>query len=222
MAQIYRLVYLFYIFVSLIFIAANIQTMAKAERTRQFIIEKAAPIFNTKGYAGTSIADVMNATGLSKGCIYGNFVNKDEIALAAFDYNCGRHMAYLKNRVMLSENSLESLLVYPQTFCSFLTLSFLHIGGSAEDTGSQTDDTHHLLRKKAASALISWRKTLENQIIQGIEKKEIKPQTNPTEIAVIMISMIEGAIVQKKVSGKTTEIKIAMSFLEKLIRNLKA
>ncbi|MCP2807331.1 TetR family transcriptional regulator, partial [Salmonella enterica subsp. enterica serovar Typhimurium] len=60
---------------------------SKAERTRQYIIDKAAPIFNKKGYAGTSLNDLIEATGLTKGAIYGNFENKDEIALEAFDYN---------------------------------------------------------------------------------------------------------------------------------------
>ena len=60
--------------------------MTKAERTRQFIIEKAAPIFNKKGIAGTAISDIMEATQLAKGGVYGNFESKDEICLEAFNY----------------------------------------------------------------------------------------------------------------------------------------
>ncbi|MDO9376148.1 MAG: TetR/AcrR family transcriptional regulator, partial [Ferruginibacter sp.] len=61
--------------------------MTKAEKTRNFIVEQTAPIFNKKGYAGTSLTDLTEATGLTKGSIYGNFANKDEVALAAYDYN---------------------------------------------------------------------------------------------------------------------------------------
>ncbi|HKC68696.1 MAG TPA: TetR family transcriptional regulator, partial [Bacteroidia bacterium] len=61
--------------------------MSKAEKTREFIIEKAAPIFNTKGYAGASLNDIIDATGLTKGSIYGNFENKDEVAIAVYQYN---------------------------------------------------------------------------------------------------------------------------------------
>ncbi len=175
------------------------ETMSKAERTKQFIVEKTAPVFNAKGYAGTSINDLMNATGLSKGSIYGNFENKDEVALAAFDYNFGKITAYLKSKISATENAVERLLMYPRA-----------------------DDTHPLLREKAANALISWKKSIENQVKRGMERKEIKPDTNPTEVAVILISMIEGALMQAKVSGKTTELKIAMSYLEKLILSLKA
>jgi TetR/AcrR family transcriptional repressor of nem operon len=60
--------------------------MTKAERTRQFIIEKAAPIFNQKGVAGTSMSDIMEATKLAKGGLYGNFESKEEICVEAYKY----------------------------------------------------------------------------------------------------------------------------------------
>jgi len=43
---------------------------------------------------GTSLSDMTDATGLTKGSIYGNFNSKDEVALAAFDHNLkmrGKH-----------------------------------------------------------------------------------------------------------------------------------
>ena len=61
--------------------------MSKAEKTRQYIIEKTAPIFNRKGYAGTSLTDLTEATGLTKGSIYGNFTNKEEVATEVYIYN---------------------------------------------------------------------------------------------------------------------------------------
>lgn len=197
-------------------------TMSKSERTRQFIVEKTAPVFNAKGYAGTSINDLMNATGLSKGSIYGNFENKDEVALAAFDYNFGKITAYLKSKISTTGNAVDRLLVYPQTFRNFLALPFLQAGCPLLNTSTEADDTHPLLREKAVNALISWKKSIENQVKRGIERKEIKPDINPAEVAVILISMVEGAIMQAKVSGKTTDLKIAMSYLEKLILSLKA
>jgi len=45
--------------------------MTKSERTRQFIIETSAPIFNTKGIAATAYSDVMQATKMAKGGLYG-------------------------------------------------------------------------------------------------------------------------------------------------------
>ena len=59
----------------------------KSEATRQQVIESTAELFNKKGYLGTSISDLEKATGMTRGSIYGNFENKDAVALAVFDYN---------------------------------------------------------------------------------------------------------------------------------------
>ena len=59
----------------------------KAERTTAYIIETVAPIFNRHGYIGTSMSDLTEATGLTKGAIYGNFENKEALALSAFEHN---------------------------------------------------------------------------------------------------------------------------------------
>src|ERR1700730_4997680 len=58
----------------------------KGEQTRQEIIRKAAPIFNQKGYSGTALSDLMRATGLGKGGIYGHFESKQELARDAFEH----------------------------------------------------------------------------------------------------------------------------------------
>src|SRR5687768_15268339 len=84
--------------------------MTKAERTRQFIVEKTAPIFNMKGYAGTSLSDLTEATGLTKGSIYGNFANKDEVALAVFDYNLSLLNNGLGTAISGGANAVDKLL----------------------------------------------------------------------------------------------------------------
>lgn len=198
------------------------EMLSKAKQTRQFIVEKTAPIFNAKGYAGTSINNLMFATGLSKGSIYGNFQNKDEVALAAFDYNFGKVTEYVKNKILGIEDSIERLLVYPKVYRDFLKIPFLQTGCPILNTSTEADDTHPLLSEKASGALAFWKKSIENQIKRGIERKEIKSGTNPTEIAVILMSLIEGAVMQAKVTSKSTELNIAMNFLEKILIDLRA
>ena len=58
--------------------------MKKSLRTRQHIIQTTSKLFNKQGFAGTSLSDLSSATGLTKGGIYGNFKNKEEVALEVF------------------------------------------------------------------------------------------------------------------------------------------
>ena len=195
--------------------------MSKAERTRQFIIEKTAPIFNSKGYSGTSLNDIIDATGLTKGAIYGNFDNKDEVALAAFEYNFGNITNYIAIRIRERESAIQKLLVYPETHRQILKLSFLKGGCPVLNTSVDADDTHPMLKEKAINALNLWRSSVERIINKGIQTKEIKKNTNATEFAAILISLTEGAVMQAKVTGKPTELNISMDFLERMIHELK-
>lgn len=194
---------------------------SKSDRTRRYIIERTAPVFNAKGFSGTSLTDLTQATGLSKGSIYGNFESKDEVALAAFDYNFDQVTRYIKSKILATENSIDRLLVYPSVYRNFLRISFLQTGCPILNTSVEADDTHPALRLRAANALTFWRKSVENQVKRGIARKEINDQTNPSQVAVVLTSIIEGAVMQAKVTGKSAELRIAMEFLEKFINQLK-
>src|SRR2546425_5085393 len=63
--------------------------MSKGKQTRQRIVVEAANLFNRRGYKGSSLKDVMEATGLEKGGIYRHFSSKEELAAAAFDHAWG-------------------------------------------------------------------------------------------------------------------------------------
>src|ERR1700719_816986 len=60
--------------------------VTKGDRTRQKIVETAAVLFNQKGFTGCSMGDIVEASGLEKGTLYGHFSTKEELALYAFDY----------------------------------------------------------------------------------------------------------------------------------------
>src|SRR5882672_1742060 len=98
--------------------------MSKAEQTREFIIAKTASIFNTKGFEGTSLSDLTKATGLTKGSIYGNFANKDEVALAVFDYNLEKVQRIINTEISKHKTAKDKLLVYVNVYDNFLKHPF--------------------------------------------------------------------------------------------------
>ena len=57
----------------------------KGSRTRRNIIEKSLQLFSVKGYYNTSVSDILDATGLTKGGLYGHFVSKEDIWYAVYD-----------------------------------------------------------------------------------------------------------------------------------------
>lgn len=195
--------------------------MSKAENTRQFIIEKTAPIFNQKGYAGTSLSDLTEATGLTKGSIYGNFENKDEVAIEAFKFNVKKLQEIFKKEIEKRSTYKEKLLVYPTIYSEYFTTLFLNGGCPILNTAIEADDTHPVLKESANNAIQSWKKQIIYAINKGIDAGEFKAQNiNPEATALSMIATIEGAIMITKLSGKMNNLSTIMLSVEKLIEEL--
>ena len=57
----------------------------KGDQTRRNIIEKSLQLFSVKGYFNTSISDILLATNLTKGGLYGHFASKEDIWYAAYE-----------------------------------------------------------------------------------------------------------------------------------------
>ncbi len=58
---------------------------SKGEVTRQRILEATLQLFSVKGYFGTSIHDVMEEVGITKGGLYGHFRSKEELWNNAYE-----------------------------------------------------------------------------------------------------------------------------------------
>lgn len=56
----------------------------RALRTRQTILDTAAALFDERGYAATSIAEILERSGVSKGAMYFHFPTKEDLAAAIF------------------------------------------------------------------------------------------------------------------------------------------
>lgn len=196
--------------------------MGKAERTREYILEKTAPVFNRKGFSGTSLADLTEATGLTKGAIYGNFENKDDVALAAFDHNIAKVLKQVRRLQNTETTAVGKLKAYLTVYGQGSVNGLFDSGCPIINTGTEADDTHPLLKNKAAGVLAKWHKGISTIILQGIETGEIKADTNTSKFAALMIALIEGGITVSKISGDTGYMRQSMGHLALLIDQLKS
>jgi AcrR family transcriptional regulator len=75
----------------------------KRERTRARLLEAALEVIRQKGLFRTTFEDVAAKAGLSRGAIYGNFRNKDELFVALVEARW-RPVAPLKHGTTLKEH----------------------------------------------------------------------------------------------------------------------
>lgn len=195
--------------------------MGKAEITKAYIVEKTAPIFNTKGYAGTSINDMTEATGLTKGSIYGNFANKDEVAVAAFDHNLQTVLGILRDEFARCDTYTDKLLVYTRVYGNILKKPFPQGGCPVLNTAIESDDTHPLLRERAAQAIRDWKQHIIRLIEKGKANQEFHEDADAVKTALTLIALVEGSIMLAKLSGKSADQRVILQSAAELVISLK-
>lgn len=193
--------------------------MSKAEQTRENIIKQAAELFNQKGYSGSSISDIMKATGLQKGGIYNHFSSKDDLALQAFDYAYGIASKRVWEVVRKKTNAIERLEVLVSVYLEYLDNPPVAGGCPILNTAIESDDAHPALRDRVRDAVSNWRSLICRIIQKGITKGEIKPSIEPDVIATIIISTVEGAIMMSKLYQDRIHLERAIAYLQDYIKN---
>jgi TetR/AcrR family transcriptional regulator, transcriptional repressor for nem operon len=193
--------------------------MSKAQQTKARIVQQAAAVFNQKGYAGSSIADIMQATGLKKGGIYNHFQSKDELAVAAFDYAVSLMSQQVWSAVKTKRNAIARLQALVSSYLVYIETPPVVGGCPILNTAIEADDTDSPLRDRAIAAINNWRNLIVRIINKGIKKGEIPATIEPDTVATIIICNIEGAIMMSQLEKNPVHLERAVAHLQNYIQN---
>jgi TetR/AcrR family transcriptional regulator, transcriptional repressor for nem operon len=186
--------------------------MRKGQQTRQEIIRKAAPIFNQRGYEGAALSDLMKATGLEKGGIYRHFDSKEQLAAEAFDYAWRETLHARIHDLDAIPNAVDKL---KQLLVNFVERRGIIPGGCPLlNTAVDTDDGNSVLRERARKALRGWRSYLAGIVRAGIKARQIRPGIDPEELATLIISALEGAVMVYRMERTEQTLRAMRAHLE--------
>lgn len=191
----------------------NDQTMTKAERTRQFIIEQSAPLFNTKGVAGTAMSDIMQATKMAKGGLYGHFESKEELTHAVVDYCLGA-LGEKITAVMNKQKTAKGKLFAYLDFLSSPENPPLQGGCPMINFGIEADDTNTIINQKVKKGMDWSVNRIADVITEGVGNGEFHASWNAKEFAIKLFTMMEGAVMIAKVMGNNNNLHIIIKMLK--------
>ncbi len=193
---------------------------SKAAQTRQYIITQSSPVFNTKGYAGTSLQDIMDVTGLTKGGIYGNFSSKEEIALMVFDYNVRLIIDKVTVLVKRENNATDKLNAIIRFYKNYYFSPPLPGGCPMINLAIEADDTHPGFRLKVVEALNVLRDSIIHILKKGKEYDQIKQDIDIQQFSTVFLAMIEGGIMMSRTFQEAKYLNDCMAHLSELVRGL--
>lgn len=192
---------------------------SKSETTANFIIKTVAPIFNKKGYVGTSISDLTTATGLTKGAIYGNFKNKEELSLEAFNHNVRFVLKMIRERMDVEKTSIGKLKALINFYREY-TKETIHLGGCPIlNVGIDANHLNPLLLERVNYITQKLEESIASVIEDGISNSEIKEDVNPLKYGRLFFSKLEGAIFMSIIRKSELYLKEMTDHLDFTIDN---
>jgi len=168
--------------------------MRDGERTREHIVERAAALFNQRGYSGASMSDIMAATGLQKGGIYRHFESKEALALEAFDFAVQRMAERFRAALEGREHAIDRLQAIVQVYARLPVDPPVPGGCPIMNTAVESDSTNPVLRDRARQAMDGLRTLIRQTVKKGLARDEVRPEVDAEGLATLMISALEGGV----------------------------
>lgn len=197
--------------------------MGKADRTKHRIIEEAAPLFNKKGVAGTSVDDVLEVAGITKRTFYKYFETKEAFSYQVTDYLLEK----LKQRIeqaLVSGSAKDGLFAYMEVYRYAYPEDAAHscyIEGGCPilNFGIEADDTNTNILENVDKTVRSVLDLLERTINRGINDHEFSKDFNASHFSAKFFSQIEGATMTSRVLRNNEQMEMAINMLKSEIES---
>ncbi|KQX46011.1 TetR/AcrR family transcriptional regulator [Paenibacillus sp. Root444D2] len=195
--------------------------MRKGEKTRLHIIMKSAELFNEKGYAGSTIQDIMTVTGLTKGGIYRSFANKDEIALEAFAYAGQVLWEHFAEAIEGASTATDKVLAMCDVYSDTVHNPPIKGGCPFLNTAVESDHSYPILRDRALGAYEQMMAFIQGILQKGVDDGEFRSDIDTESVASFLFSSIEGGIMASRLTRDNKHVGYARKNIELLLTSFK-
>lgn len=168
--------------------------LTKAERTKQFILETAAPLYNEKGISGINVDDILEAAKLTKGCLYSHFENKEDLTNQVVDLLLKKTADRIRLTMANKKTAKAKIFAFIDSHKDPID-TYISGGCPIFNTAVDADDNYPLIKQKIATMFRSGQENLTNILIDGISKGEFSTSLDPAVFAFKLVASIEGGIV---------------------------
>jgi TetR/AcrR family transcriptional regulator, transcriptional repressor for nem operon len=190
------------------------------DQTKQKILRKSGVLFNTQGYKATSISDITDATGFTKGAIYRHFESKEELEKETLFHLSEIMFDKLKDCIKEETTAPGKLNAIFKYFESYVTNSEVKGGCPLMNAAIEADDANPVLRKGALRILDILHDSVVTILKNGIRFNQIRKDIELDYYASLIIASLEGAIMMSKLRGNNDDIRRVVKYLRLQIQSI--
>jgi len=190
----------------------------RSEDTVRKVIDAAIGLFVKEGYHGASIADIADATGLTKGAIYFHFKSKDALMSAILEEFEKLYLDRMIAEVEAKEGgALDKIKHYLKFTVNFLprelNLCFTHLATELYASGNKPDGIEKIYNR--------YHSFIAKLLEIGRKEGTFRTDIDPSILALNLIGALEGNLIHWKFNVKNyTGDAFARSFVKFYLRGI--
>ncbi|MDF9763783.1 AcrR family transcriptional regulator [Peribacillus simplex] len=165
------------------------------EKTKTNIIQAAFKLFGTKGYGSTSVDDILNEVGRTRGAFYTHFKSKEELLMEVMHIRMEIHLDDLENMFeeQVKQGTFEiksfihqffDILIKTTTLRPYWTGIYLEL--------IKQSSQYKEIQECINNAYDSWTNLFEKVFKKAKELNQIKSNVNEKILATSLVALYEG------------------------------
>ncbi len=194
------------------------QKQLQSEQTRQRIIEAATQLFGHKGFYSTSVADLAQATGLTKGALYHHFENKDALFFAVVETVRDTWREAVIRDVLEAKDTLARLAVLLDNHARLINENetlCLVLGGLVMEMNGVNPTFMAALQELFADLTVF----IERIIQKGQATGQVRADLDPRLTALNIVGMLEGSAIPWILNRQDVDYTAMMATLKPILLN---
>jgi len=180
-----------------------------ATNSRDKILDCLQDLILAQGFVGTSVDEVVECAGVSKGSCFYHFKSKEDAALAALDrFFAGMAQTIEASGFAERETPTDQLLAYLDVFAQLSRTERMQKGCLVGSMALELSGSHDLIREHVAGCFDKWAERLTVLIDSALPNS----REAAGDLANHFISLVEGALLLAK--AKQQPELVAKSILQ--------
>lgn len=187
---------------------------SKGERTRRRIVGHATQLIYEKGYGKTTVEEVIEAAGITKGSFYFHFPSKEKLGYAVIENASSHILGKIEEKLecpgLTPYQRIEAML---QEIQGIVEAADCSRGCILGNLALEMSHTHPGFRRRIAQAFKGWSSLIAGELEEMKRQGELPLDFDCDAYADFVLSALEGGIMMSKVTMDPAPMRNGISMI---------
>lgn len=198
-----------------------IKTARAESPTKAKLLDAAQRLMLAKGFPATTVEEICNAAGLTKGSFFHYFESKDDLGKAVLDRCAGQGIAMFESaRFRRQSDPLKRIVASIDFWINFINDPSTECGCLLGNFAQELSDTHPEIRAQCARHFDRWAEMLKRDFDEAKSAYHPRAQIDTQGLAEHYVAVVEGALLLAKVKRDRKVFERNLSHLKRYVQSV--